>query len=683
MPVDETNKRQTGVFVDDKMPLFSAKRKYVKQYRLKSILADVSKFCSEHKENKTDVLFFMLRQHLEDVNDNRAPSIDSLWAGNIDNLSPSQCLALRVDTLQSKGNYRAQYYFLKEKGCHIFCSPHQLDMVEKEFLPQSVRFTVESEFFGHGDLYHTPAKPVHSTEHLKPSTGFEPIDLTECLLLPEFPTPNLKGVRYNYPEAIAKTLEELDPLIQEGLSRNNLDPNDPNILLKTYIKDGADGMGDVSVYWEKSQCALPDKAFRFAFAVIKVTTIMPNGSELIIFEEEKPNSIRTNRPLLEAIADENHKSSCIFCMYPIEQERNFLKGKIIRVNVRKEFWRRHEIKFFNSMIDEKFDRAESGLAGSGSRFLCTLCTATREEAKSMLGTFKITRTYTDTQRIAEYIQCNPDKLSSNELDKVSLGVKSAPIIFADAIEKGIDATHSDINMSSFFKKIILREIAGVSFWELKQDIKPLVCAAEIKFDNVMRAATGINPALMMPGNYARTLFDEKNEHVAVSLISDSSRRQLVLEILRKFRTLRKIYRSRSPREEYPDDLKNYKENAVSMGRFLLEHFSYIEWPNYLHKVIEHVQEFIEDERGPGSVGSLSGEGNEGGNKVFRYFRKQLSRKGDVIGGLRDVLQLHWLYSSKALIMLSNTTHKQNRCSLCYSLGHKRPSCPNNVEASDN
>jgi hypothetical protein len=86
-------------------------------------------------------------------------------------------------------------------------------------------------------------------------------------------------------------------------------------------------MGDVSVHWEKSETELPNKAFRFAFAIVKVDCVMSNGTQINIFEEDKPNSIRTNRPLLEAIADENHHASCIFCMIPIEQERCYLKEK--------------------------------------------------------------------------------------------------------------------------------------------------------------------------------------------------------------------------------------------------------------------------------------------------------------------------------------------------------------------
>jgi hypothetical protein len=224
------------------------------------------------------------------------------------------------------------------------------------------------------------------------------------------------------------------------------------------------------------------------------------------------------------------------------------------------------------------------------------------------------------------------------LDQISVGVKQAPIICADAIEKGIDSTHADINMSSFFKKLIVREIVGISIWEMKADIKVLLLETEQKFDRHMRLKTGINPALMMPGNYARTLFDVKNEHIVYELIESVERINLMLDMLNKFRHLRKIYRSNSPLNEYLEEVKCYKEKAVEMARFLLQYYSYVQWPNYLHKIIEHVQELIENDSGPGSIGMLSGEGNEGGNKVFRYFRKQLKAAEKVM--LWGVLKMY-------------------------------------------
>ena len=80
--------------------------------------------------------------------------------------------------------------------------------------------------------------------------------------------------------------------------------------------------------------------------------------------------------------------------------------------------------------------------------------------------------------------------------------------------------------------------------------------------------------------------------------------------------------------------------------------------------------------GPGTVGGLSWQGNEGGggNKIFRHFRKHLSRKGDVMRGLMDVLWLHWLYSNPLLASLDRSQHKKHKCSVCHQEGHNKRTC---------
>ena len=75
-----------------------------------------------------------------------------------------------------------------------------------------------------------------------------------------------------YQDAIAKTLDQVSDVIYENLLLNGLDPKDETLLLYATFKNGGDGMGDVSVHKEKGDSALPDKAFRFSFALLKVET---------------------------------------------------------------------------------------------------------------------------------------------------------------------------------------------------------------------------------------------------------------------------------------------------------------------------------------------------------------------------------------------------------------------------
>lgn len=662
-----------------KMPIYDCKAKYVKQKRLKQIENSMEEFCSSKKEDKTDVLFFMLIHHLKSINDNRHEQINDIWGGGgFRKLTSHECLAIRIDTLQSKTQYKCQYDFLKSKGCNPFATPYALDEIECQYVPGSVRYSLEGQ--DHiSNYYHTPVKPSRFHTNSPLDNSFEPLDITEDFpqCVPELATPNVKGCRWRYPDAVAKTLHELERDIVSGLELQNIDPYDPTILLKTYIKDGADGLGDVSVHKEVGDRYLPDKAFRFSFCVYKIEALLEDERKITIFVENRPNSVKTNRPLLEAICDENNHGSSTLCLLPIENERSYMKDKVIRIQTDCG-WRRHVLIFSNSMIDEKLDRANSGFAGSGSNYLCTLCDATRETALSNLGNFVINRSFAETTEIGEYIRINPDNLSKSDLNKISKGVKSTPILQAEAAEKGLDATHADINCGSFFRKLLIREVAQINKWDMTEDVKSIIKNAEVKLDLHLKKTIGINPQLMMPGNYARAIFDPKNENFVLHLIEDDDRKSKVRELLEKFRFMRMIYRAIDPKAQYPTETKLYKQTAVAFGKTLIEHFEYAKWPNYIHKIIEHVQELIENDNGPGTVGGLSSEGNEGGNKIFRHFRKNLARKGSTYGGIRDVLWGHWLYSSPSLTRLSSKSKSEQRCSSCKCFGHNIRNCPSRM-----
>ena len=323
------------------------------------------------------------------------------------------------------------------------------------------------------------------------------------------------------------------------------------------------------------------------------------------------------------------------------------------------------------MIDEKHDRSISGYQGSGSSYICVLCGANHKNCKEKLGTFKIDRNLAENKKLANYVKLNPDHLSEAALSQIAMGLKSLPISLSEIKEKLMDATHADINLGRFFQKLVIRLIAGIDQWDATSDVSPVLKNAEHKFDLYMKHKIGVNPSLMMPGNYARTIFDVQNEEALLGLLDDDDREHMQ-EILEKLRFLRSVYRAKSPAKE---DVSIYKEVAVEMGKLLIAHYNFARWPNYLHKVLEHVQEILEDPEGPGSIGAFfSSEGNEAGNKLFRLFRKHYSNRGDSYKGLEDVLKLHWLYSSLTLGNLAKIEHRKYKCSKCSAYGHSKTSC---------
>lgn len=82
-------------------------------------------------EHKGDVPFFLLHQHLRDKQDQQAKSIDGLWSGLSYNL-------------QTMGQYKSQYDFLKQKLANNVLQP-PLALTERElaYMPGSVRYIVQ------------------------------------------------------------------------------------------------------------------------------------------------------------------------------------------------------------------------------------------------------------------------------------------------------------------------------------------------------------------------------------------------------------------------------------------------------------------------------------------------------------------------------------------------------------
>ena len=73
------------------------------------------------------------------------------------------------------------------------------------------------------------------------------------------------------------------------------------------------------------------------FCILKCS-VSVGDQEYIVFEESEPNSVRSNKPLLQSICDENNTASLIVCLAPIEKERNLLKDSYY-------VCKRHELQF--------------------------------------------------------------------------------------------------------------------------------------------------------------------------------------------------------------------------------------------------------------------------------------------------------------------------------------------------
>ena len=122
------------------------------------------------------------------------------------------------------------------------------------------------------------------------------------------------------------------------------------------------------------------------------------------------------------------------------------------------------------MVDEKHDGCIRRYMCSGSSHICVLCYANFTTCKTNLGSFSIERKVSETRNLANYIALNPDNLSAKNLAKVAKGVSGLLLSYNEPMDKLIDANHSDINMGSFFKKLIVQVALDVDQREATENV---------------------------------------------------------------------------------------------------------------------------------------------------------------------------------------------------------------------
>ena len=117
-------------------------------------------------------------------------------------------------------------------------------------------------------------------------------------------------------------IDELNSVIPSGLKSKTFIQRQ-RLFIKVTGKDGVDGLRDVLEYKQKSDTFFPTKAFQYTYAVLKCEAFV--GEEKYeLFLEESSNSICCNRPLLQAICDENESSSMVLTLCPVETERKLM-----------------------------------------------------------------------------------------------------------------------------------------------------------------------------------------------------------------------------------------------------------------------------------------------------------------------------------------------------------------------
>lgn len=225
-----------------KQSLCSVNAKYIRQERLKPLISHIDKFCQVHREDKIDVMFFLLIQALKDSNDRtRENLVTDIWCKKNSvsvSLTDEECLAKRILLKQTKEQYRKEYCYYKEKlDKSVLKPPFIIDRLEKTYFPEYLEYSVSDGKTGPLMYQHEKStNPSHFTVT-------DPLDSKA----EGGRGGNVVGARWHYFDAVAKTLEELSCYI--------------DIDIQDLDKDACIHV-DMTDYFEEKRdmTSLPDKA---------------------------------------------------------------------------------------------------------------------------------------------------------------------------------------------------------------------------------------------------------------------------------------------------------------------------------------------------------------------------------------------------------------------------------------
>ncbi|KAF6105827.1 recombination activating 1 [Phyllostomus discolor] len=600
------------------------------KHRLRELKLQVKAFAD--KEEGGDVKSVCLTLFLLALrarNEHRqADELEAIMQGRGSGLQPAVCLAIRVNTFLSCSQYHKMYRTVKAiTGRQIFQPLHALRNAEKVLLPGYHPFE-----------WQPPLKNVSSSTDVGIIDGLSGLSSS----VDDYPVDTI-AKRFRYDAALVSALMDMEEDILGGMRAQDLDDylNGPFTVV---VKESCDGMGDVS---EKhgSGPAVPEKAVRFSFTVMKIT--IAHGSQSVkVFEEAKPNSELCCKPLCLMLADESDHETLTAILSPLIAEREAMKNSELMLEMG-GILRTFKFIFRGTGYDEKLVREVEGLEASGSVYICTLCDATRLEASQNLVLHSITRSHAENLERYEVWRSNPFHESVEELRDRVKGVSAKPFI---ETVPSIDALHCDIGNAAEFYKIFQLEIGEV--YKNPSASKEERKRWQATLDKHLRKKMNLKPIMRMNGNFARKLMTKETVEAVCELIPSEERHEALRELMDLYLKMKPVWRSSCPAKECPESLCQYSFNSQRFAELLSTKFKYRyegKITNYFHKTLAHVPEIIERD---GSIGAWASEGNESGNKLFRRFRKMNARQSKCYE-MEDVLKHHWLYTSKYLQKFMN------------------------------
>jgi hypothetical protein len=403
----------------------------------------------------------------------------------------------------------------------------------------------------------------------------------------------------------------------------------------------------------------------------------------VVWREAKPNSDKTNIPVLLWRADENNTASVAlaFGLYN-EEFKNLNEKENLKIRVKDED---SESRMETVLVhldfpkDEKLARKVHGLAAAGSDYLCTYCEASRKAVSDppYSGSARVTLTSTLLAEASYYCNLNPGKKSQEQIVKQSHGVKGTPITSVEPEQAVPDALHLDLNVTHHLITIACRiyHFGGQkkpTFQYNKTELlKKDLEKSEAKYYSKLREQITSLPELtQFPGNFCREFCDEKNSEFIKEPLPTCPQKITWCRLMVLWRAMRMIHKSNSdPTVEqislFSVMAKEFQEKIYSL--------QWVPAANQVHR-LAHVAYFMQS-REVRSIGAFSLEGLEHGNWSTKYFESTRVWRGDSKVGNKQLFRLlRWNGSptlKRAAESLERAKRKPDKCSRCGQSGHKK------------
>ena len=332
-------KKHSGRTPYHKLPLSSVNAKYIRQDRLKPLISHIDKYCQSHKENKVEVMFFLLTQALRDAGDrSRESAIVDIWTrkgSEGTSLTEEECLAKRILLKQTKEQYRKEYTYYKEKlEKSVLKPPFIIDKLEKTYFPEHLEYYITERDNG---------PVIYKHEKMNTPSYFplqESVDNGSK-------GDGVMGIRWRYFDAVAKTLEEFTHTLE-----NDMQDLEENSCIHVDLSDYCEEKKDMTHLMDKMD-AISGKRYhsKMITYLFCVQSLQAVTGETVHWTYNK--EVIVCRPLMKALVSD--ASALRSSMLMVEEERNKMASKYFHITAQNGTTYRFLVFFSNEAPEVRRD----------------------------------------------------------------------------------------------------------------------------------------------------------------------------------------------------------------------------------------------------------------------------------------------------------------------------------------